>query len=218
MMPENQYIFDDLKLLPGAKLDLRSDQYAFLKGIGVYIGCLSKKSIIVSTPAVNGVPISCKPGNKLVVRLFVNHLNCACAFRTEIVHIAVSPYPHLFLSIPDDIEVGAVRNSIRANVNLPCLVTSSAPYRKKNQPVFITNLSIDGAKIESADFMGEPGEAISLVTKIKVLGMETTVNIQGIIRSFDERGEAFTYGVQFLDIDDLLRLNLYAYVLSEIMH
>jgi hypothetical protein len=206
--------FDDLKLLPGTKLDLRSEQYALLKGASTYIGCLTKKSLVVSTPMANGRPVSCSAGNGVVIRLYVNHLSCACAFRTKIIHTSVSPYPHLFLEIPDEIEIGAVRKSIRVNVNL----IGSAKTKLLTQPqsILINNLSTDGARLESKMFLGENNDEIKITTRVKVLGLEHTVKMKGVIRSSDDPSCKEHYGVQFTELNDSAKLILYAYVMSQI--
>ncbi|MGH1487151.1 MAG: flagellar brake domain-containing protein [Cellvibrionaceae bacterium] len=206
--------FDDLKLLPGTKLDLRSEQYALLKGASHYIGCLTKKSIVVSTPMANGRPVSCSTGNSVVIRLYVNHLSCACAFRTQIIHTSVTPYPHLFLEIPDHVEIGAVRKSIRVNVNI--IGFAKTDLLSKPQSIMINNLSTDGARLESKMFLGDNGDKIKITTRLKVLGVEHTVKVDGIIRSCSDPSQKEYYGVQFDNIDATAQLVLYAYVMSEI--
>ena len=208
--------FDDLKLLPGTKLDLRSEQYKLLKGTSSFIGHLKQKSLIVSTPMSQGRPIACKAGNQVVIRLFVNHLNCACAFRAEILHVGSVPYPHLFLSIPDKMEIGEVRSSVRAMTSLPCFVTSSSPYRNEKMKSTINNLSIDGAKLNSEEFLGDPEEKIFFKAKIKVLDLEEVIEINAVIRSMTGDKNQFSYGIQFLDVDSSTKLLIYAYVMSQI--
>jgi len=207
--------FSDLKLLPGTKLDIRSDQYAALKGFSAYIG-FQGNNLIVSTPLSNGNPIPCKPNTQIVVRFFVNHLNCACAFRSEITHTSTGPFPHLFVTVPKEMEVGEVRSSVRANVKLSCKVTAHAEFRKPNQPAIVNNLSVEGAQIISKDFLGDAGEEVTITTKLSVLDLEKMVYVKGIIRSIADAGGQFSYGIQFVDIDQTIKLLIYAYVMSQI--
>ena len=206
--------FDDLKLLPGTKLDVRSEQYAMLKGSSTYIGALNKKSLIISTPLSNGRPISCSSGNPVVVRLYVNHLSCACAFRAEITHVAVRPYPHLFLEFPEQIETGALRKSPRINVHLIGYAKTS--LITKPQPVAINNISTDGARLQSKLFLGEQGDKVKITTKVTVLGVDHIISMIGVIRACSDPLHKDYYGIQFINLDDEVRLILYAYVMSEI--
>jgi hypothetical protein len=206
--------FSDLKLLPGTKLDLRSDQYSLLKGPSVYIGNLGKKGIIVSTPLNSGRPITCKTGVSVVVRLFVNHLNCACAFRSKVLHTSISPFPHLFLEVPEEMEIGEVRNSVRANVNL--IASAKTNMVADAQSVVINNLSTDGARLECKMYLGDPGDEIKISAKVNVLDVEHIVKLKGIIRSTSDPQNKDFFGIQFVDLNDSQRLILYAYVMSEI--
>ncbi len=208
--------FDDLKLLPGTKLDLRSEQYSSLKGLSIFLGHQTH-NIIVSTPLQSGKPIACHKDSQVVVRFFVNHLNCACAFRTKINYTSITPFPHLFLAIPDKMEIGEVRNNVRANVNLICSVNSYEEYRKKNQSALINNLSVDGLKLLSKEFLGEEQEEIAITIKIKVLETEKILKIDGIIRSTSELEGQFSYGIQFKEVSEPNKLLIYAYVMSQIV-
>lgn len=207
--------FSDLKLLPGTKLDIRSEQYTVLKGFGSYVG-FQGKNIVVTTPFNNGKPVPCKPNTQVVIRFFVNHLNCACAFRSEITHTSTLPFPHLFIAAPEEMEIGEVRSSVRANVNLSCKVTSHAEYRKPNQPAILDNLSVQGAKVLSKGFIGDEGEEVTITTTLAVLDMKKMVYVKGIIRSSADFEGKFSYGIQFVDIDQTVKLLVYAYVMSQI--
>ena len=207
-------IFDELKLLPGTKLDVRSDQYAALKGASSYIGCLNKKSLIVSAPIANGRPVSCRVGSSLIIRLYVSHLSCASAFRTQIQHTSALPFPHLFLDIPEQVEIGALRKSPRINVNLSGVAKTDLVT--KPQPVIINNLSTDGARLQSKLYLGDCGDTVVLSTKMTVLDSEHTVKFTGVIRSAADPNNKDYYGIQFTDLDDRAKLVLYAYVMSEI--
>ncbi len=177
---------------------------------------LQGNSIVVGTPFSNGKPIACKPNTQVVIRFFVNHLNCACAFRSEITHTATAPFAHLFIAVPDKMEVGEVRSSVRTNVKLSSKVTSHAEYRKPNQPAILDNLSVEGAKMLSKGFIGDEGEEVTITTKISVLDMEKVVYVKGVIRSSADADGQFSYGIQFIDIDQTVKLLVYAYVMSQI--
>lgn len=211
-MPE-QYDFSELKLLPGARLDVRSDK-KHIRGACELIGFHNKKTIIVSPPILNGGPVSCTTGSTLVLRFFVNHLNCACAFKSKILHMAAIPYPHLHLSVPEKVEAGEVRKSIRAKLNLPSVITNI-----KEIPIDanITDLSIDGAKLESFSKFGEEGDELQIQTFVELLGFSRSVEITAIIRSVNELPHAYSYGLRFKDLDEDAKILIYARVLSEIV-
>lgn len=212
--------FKALNLLPGTKLHLSSEQYTILKGPSLFIGFHKKRSIIISTPIQKGAPIPCKAGTELIVRLFINHLNCACAFRTTIDHVLAVPYPYLFLAIPEKMEIGEVRDSVRAKVKLTCSVNrgsnvqSTGLLNRKTQSALINNISTDGARVVSKNFLADIGESIHVFTKIKLLGKTHIIQFDCTIRSEADGEGEFIYGVQFNDMDDNTKLLTYAYVMS----
>jgi hypothetical protein len=161
-----------------------------------------------------GRPITCKTDLPVVVRLFVNHLNCACAFRSKVIYTSISPFPHLFLEVPNEMEIGEVRSSVRANVNVEALArTEMVP---EPQPVIINNLSTDGCRLESKVYLGDSGDKIYFSGKISVLDVEHVFKIEGIIRSTSDPQNKDYFGIQFVNLSDTQRLILYAYVMSEI--
>ena len=208
-----KYDFRELKLLPGARLDVRSDK-RHIRGACELIGFHNKKTIIVTPPILNGAPVSCTAGRTLVLRFFVNHLNCACAFKSKILHVAAIPYPHLHLSVPEKVEAGEVRKSIRAKVNLPSAITNI-----KAIPIDanITDLSIDGAKLESFSKLGEEGDELHIQTFVELLGCSRTVDLTAIICSVNELPHAYGFGLRFKEVDEDAKILIYARVLSELV-
>lgn len=212
---EDELTFESLKLLPGTRLDIKSEKYAHLKGISEFIGYHNQKTIILSTP-VDNRPVSCKVGNEIIVRFFVNHLNCVCAFRCEILHVAAIPFAHIHVSIPKTMEMGEVRKSVRANVELECNV-SNLDSTKESFPCTIKNLSVDGAKMESQTMIAKEGEEIALETIVNVLEVEKALKIRAKVRSIKlENGYLYHYGLQFLEDNYGKKLLIYSYVLSHL--
>lgn len=209
----NDLKFIDLRLLPGAKLDLRSEQFSSIKGGCKYIG-FDGRYIIVSTPLVKGRPIQCKPDMEVILRFFVNHLNCVCAFRTKIILVSNHPSSVLMLELPETMEIGEVRSSVRANVSLLCKINFHQDFRPPNQPGELVNLSVDGAKLIADNFIGDEEEKITISITITVLDLEKRMSINGVIRSSSMEDGKFSYGIQLIDVDHTSKLLIYAYVLS----
>lgn len=213
---QDELSFESLKLLPGTRLDVKSEKYSRLKGVSEFIGFYNQKTIIVSTPVLDGLPVACQLGAELIVRFFVNHLNCVCAFRCEILHVAAVPFAHIYISVPDVMEVGEVRKSVRANVELTCLV-SNFSNKSESLECTIKNLSVDGAKMESQFMIAKEGDEIALQTTMNVLEVEKTIKIKAQVCSAKlERGYLYSYGLRLLEENYGKKLLLYAYVLTHL--
>lgn len=214
---EDELTFESLKLLPGTRLDIKSDKHSYLKGMSEFIGYHNQKTIIFSTPVLDGSSVACKVGNEIIVRFFVNHLNCVCAFRCEILHVSAVPFAYIYVSIPKTMEIGEVRKSVRAKVELECKV-----YRLENEKELvdctIKNLSVDGAKMESLSMLAKEGEDVALQVTLNVLDAENLIRIKAKVCSIKlEQGHIHTYGLQFLEDNYGKKLLIYAYVLSHLI-
>lgn len=152
-----------------------------------------------------------------MLRFFASHLGSACAFRSEVKSIATAPYPYLHLSEPETIEIGEVRNSIRANVSLDAQVMSDYDGGT-TAPASINDLSIDGAKIHSAQVLVRNGNHIKISTTVTVFDKEEVLIIKGIIRSVTKQGHNdYMYGVQFVDMPQVDKLMVYSFVTTSLL-
>ena len=111
-------------------------------------------------------------------------------------------------------EIGEVRNSARANVQLIASIFSTET--KTSQSATINNISADGARVHSKLAIGNIGDAIKISTKIKVLEIENIVKVDGIIRSCTNIDGQLVYGIQFDNIDDQTKLAIYALVMTQL--
>lgn len=212
--------FESLRLLPGHTVQLDFDgsiqdrAKSFLIG---YNAIGSGQGIIVTTPAVNGAPLSFKVGAELTVRMFVPHLSCACAFRTEVSHISRAPYSHIYLSMPDKMIMGEVRSSVRAKVKLTAVVYCGLDMQKQ-YATSIQDMSLGGARLVSKMLPVSVGDTIRVTTKVKVSDVERLLTLNSLVRSVTSDSASanneVTVGVQFVDLDEDAKITLYAFVMS----
>ena len=214
---ENGLTFESLKLLPGTRLDIKSDQFSQLRGVSEFVGYHNQKTIILSMPVLDGMPVSCNVGSEIIVRFFVNHLNCVCAFRCEIIHVSAVPFAFIYVSIPNEMEAGEVRKSVRANVELLC---KSRGMDSQKEPIDCTikNLSTDGAKMESYSMVAKAGDEIVVDAILNVLDTDRALKIKAIVRSVKQENEyLYTYGLQLVENNYGKKLLIHAYVLSHLI-
>lgn len=214
-MEEKRTRFEDLRLLPGQVLQLDFDGYTSDRDKALLIGYRAGQGIIVSTPVVNGSPMVLKLGAGLAVRLFATQMNCACAFRTEVVHISRAPYPHLHLAMPEALVLGEVRSSVRARVSLITSVHYGSGFQQKSSAM-VRDLSLGGARLQAKMLPVVAGEEIKLTAQVAVSGIERIVTLDGIVRSVTQEEGGIGLGVQFVGMSDSDRITLHAYVLSNI--
>ncbi|WP_320823693.1 flagellar brake protein [Reinekea sp.] len=218
MTESNAPTFDSLKLLPGQVLQLEFEGYDSNRDRSQLVGYYRGRTIIISTPTKQGVAMSVKPKTGVRVRLFVNQINGACAFESTVQHVSVTPFPHLYLTMPAKLYIGEVRKSIRAKVNVITSIVILIGSQRKSVPAVIDDLSINGARMFCQKLPTALDEEINIVFKVSVSGIERIMRIRAIVRSTqlnEDQGNYF-YGLQFVDVSDSDRITLHAFVLSQL--
>jgi len=206
--------FDELRLLPGQKMHVELDSYRKLKSECTLIGYKTDRAIILTTPMVDNAPATIKVGAAAAVRFFANQANSVCAFRTEVIHVAQTVFPHIFLENPMLIEVGEIRKATRARVDAPCSLFISND--SKPQAGIVVDLSIDGARIHSKDLGTATGDEIQIIVKFKILGFDKIMKIPCIVRSISDNATGKFYGVQFVQTKNDEKIALHAIVMSNV--
>jgi c-di-GMP-binding flagellar brake protein YcgR len=218
MADNNQHTFDSLKLLPGQPLQLEFEGYDSNRDRSTLVGYQKGRGVMIATPTKQGVAMSVKPKTKLKVRLFVNQINGACAFESEVLHVSVIPFPHLHITWPAKLFIGEVRKSIRATVHVIASVMVKTEDTKKTMSSVIDDLSTNGARIHGPDLGVKESNEIDLVFKVEVSGVERILHVKSIVRSvqFNEAKNAHFYGLQFVDVAEADTITLHAYVLTQL--
>lgn len=210
--------FESLRLLPGHNIQLDFDGSLQDRAKSVLIGYNvygTGQSIIVTTPYANGSPLSFKVGAELTVRLFVPHLSCACAFRTEVLHISRAPYSLIYLSIPQKMIMGEVRSSVRAKVKLTAVVYCGEDFSKQ-YAASIQDMSLGGARLTSKMLPVAIGDRVRFITQVRISDIDRLLTLHAQVRSVTSDGNHsdITVGVQFVDLNEDSKIALYAYVMS----
>lgn len=173
------------------------------------IGYIKDQSILVTTPAGNGHPVSMAEGEEIEVRMLTG---CNIyIFQSMIQRICVIPSRYLHLEYPPRVSVQRLRQSPRAMVNLAATVSDA---QGAQEIAHIVNLSPGGAKINILHPMGKKGDPLRLSFQAIVDGLKTMlsldVEIQHMRQAKPENGwggELLEYGIAFRNIppgDDLL--------------
>jgi len=216
--------FSEIKLDIGESIQLqdpddRGSERIFVKLMGYRKG----KSILVTTPLVDGKEISVFKGQKFIVRLFA--VKTVYAFNVVVVESKRTPYPYVHLSYPQKVESVVVRAAQRVNIEILAAVKNEDPDKHKGDPIAakLSDLSTGGAKLVSSESVGETGDNISLAVKLKVGGIEQYIQILATIRRAEiEKSEGknaeeqYVYGLEFCFVDEKERLVLHGFVYEKL--
>lgn len=216
--------FSEIKLSIGESIQLqdpddKANERIFVK----LMGYRKDKSILVSTPVVDGKEVSVFKGQKFIVRLF--SVKTVYAFNVTILESKRTPYPYMHLTYPMKVESVVVRNAQRVNIELLVAVKNEDPDKGKDETISgkLTDLSTGGAKLTSYEPVADKGDNISLAVKLVVGGIEQYIQILATVRRVDiekaadkTEKDSYVYGLEFCFVDEKERLVLHGYVYEKL--
>lgn len=209
--------FEELKLIPGTPLQLQFHHSSEVRERSYLVGYLKNKGIVLTTPIVKGSPRPVQVGEKLNIRFFSSESGSAVAFSSQTIHVAVSPFPQIFLAYPPEVATGEVRKAARVATEL----ISTVKVNGASLSASIVDLSTTGCRVESPTAIGVAGDHITLVTKINAAGAQRIVQlpceIKMLIEDYQSTG-LFSYGLSFESLSEEVSLVLHAYVYYQMRH
>jgi c-di-GMP-binding flagellar brake protein YcgR len=201
-----EFEFEAMNLQVGVRLQFIT--YRRIKPMQYFstlIGYIKDEYLIVKVPLENGTPVGLVEGERITIRVF-SGMN-VCSFACTVQRVFDRPLLYVHLSFPDTIQGTSLRAAMRVKVDIPAQVLP--PQAGAPVDCTLTNLSVSGARIESARTLPERGGEITLEFGLpSPLGDgEMRVRTQAAVRNVNslrkeaDGSEMFAYGVQFLDLD-----------------
>ena len=192
------------------------------------IGYLAGKSLVVTTPLVEGQPLQLRADQEVVVRLMSG--NEIVGFTVKVLSVNVRPYAHLHLSFPKDVQAVTVRKALRVRLNMgasvhACLTdTSEADPEQESQVVTIQDMSTSGALLIANKPLAETGQRILITARLDVADEAENMTLEAIVRNIrPERGEKigerlYHHGVELRLADRNQSIMIHAFVYQLIAH
>lgn len=201
-----EYEFEQMNLQVGGRIQFITHRTIKpVQHFSTLIGWVKDEYLIVKVPFENGAPISLNDGDKLTIRVF-SGVN-VCSFSCVVQRVFPRPLFYVHLSFPVSIQGTSLRAAMRVKVDIPAQVTTDGGA---SSSVFLVNLSVSGALIESPKQLadGEAQVALSFYLIAQPGNRQVRINPNATIRNINvlkpatgDKPEVFTYGVQFIDLD-----------------
>lgn len=210
MKPQN------LKLVPDTVVQLQFEGLEQQRLSSRIIGYLPNRSILVTTPIYNNLPVIAKTDQKVTVRFFSDTV--ACAFESRVISVSKHPFQYLHITYPAVIASDEVRKARRISTTLEANIYN--PGSKQRHPGIIEDISTSGLRLKSDKEMGRKSERIEIRTTIKIAHIKRLINIQGIIRSKNLNTadiDNYVYGIELLELLDEDFLLISSFIASEIV-
>lgn len=182
------------------------------------IGFLKDKSILVTAPRSDGVPLRITADQKFIVRMISG--NSAQGFSANAIHSTSHPYPHLHLTFPTELESITVRKAERIDCKLIVTVQNETPYKAliEGKSASMENLSTVGSQLTTNESIGDKGDVISITCKLNVAEMEMYLNINGIIRRITEKEGMLEHGIEFIPPEEKDKLLLHGFIYEQLLN
>lgn len=202
-----EFTFESMNLQVGVRLQFIT--YRRIKPVQYFstlIGYVKDEYLIVRIPVENGTPVGLVEGERITIRVF-SGVN-VCSFACTVERVFDRPLLYVHLSFPDAIQGTSLRAAMRVKVEIPAQVLRAGAAVAG---CTLTNVSVNGARIESASSLPQDGVDIMVEfslpspvgeqeVRIKARAAVRNVNAQ---RRESDGSEFFAYGVEFLDLDPL---------------
>jgi c-di-GMP-binding flagellar brake protein YcgR len=201
-----EYEFEQMNLQVGGRIQFITHRTMKpIQHFSTLIGWAKDEYMIVKVPFENNSPIALNDGDKLTIRVF-SGVN-VCSFSCVVQRVFPRPLFYAHLSFPVSIQGTSLRAAMRVKVDIPAQVTAPSGA---STSVFLVNLSVSGALIESTKQLSESEAQVALSfyliaqpgnRQVRVNPNATIRNINIVKPATGDKPEVFTYGVQFIDLD-----------------
>ena len=202
-----EYEFEQMNLQVGGRIQFITHRTIKpIQHFSTIIGWVKDEYLIVKVPFESNAPISINEGDKLTIRVF-SGVN-VCSFSCMVQRVFPRPLFYAHLTFPRSIQGTSLRAAMRVKVDIPAQVTTPSGATS----VFLVNLSVSGALIESSkqlpDGDAQVGLSFYLIAQpgnrqVRVNPTATIRNINVVKPATSDKQEVFTYGLQFIDLDPI---------------
>jgi len=200
-----EYAFEQMNLQVGGRIQLITHRTLRpMQHFSTVIGWVKDEYMIVKIPLENNGPIAITEGDKLTVRVF-SGVN-VCSFSTVVQRVFLRPLMYAHVGFPTEIQGTSLRAAMRVKVEIPAKMVRDDGHHAS---VFIVNLSVSGALIESEQPLSREGETVQLDFTLlappdnRQVRIHTPVLVRNasMAQSQKEGKDVFSYGVQFTGLD-----------------
>ena len=160
------------------------------------IGAISGVSLLVANPVREGLRIDFLEGEKVEARLFTGR--DVCFFDAGVDHVCIAPIHYLHLGYPEEFKIQPLRHTPWVRLKEPAMALAGGETR----PVLMTNLSEEGAQIESPGPVGGKGDSIRLAFQAEIDGMKRRMELEARIAHAHLGNGMILCGLSFQDESD----------------
>ena len=217
-------IEDKLQLPVGTPIQLQQEdtenpvRYT-VKLLGYYPG----KGLIVTNTEHNGRTVLLTDDTRLVARSLQG--SAVQGFRVKVLQTSMTPYPHLHLSYPQEIETSVVRDARRITTKQPALARNIKSDESDFHEAMIVDLSASGTKVATRVPVAGVDEVLEIKMELDIADMVEKLTLLAEVKSADfrqgnrDKGRLplYYYGLMFKGVNRFQKMALHAFVTESCM-
>jgi c-di-GMP-binding flagellar brake protein YcgR len=174
--------FSDLQLKVGDRLQLQPPKQATEERCIVrLIGYVEGSSVLVTPPFQGAQRLQLFEGEELVVRAFTGR--SAFGFATTIDKAVKHPFEYLHLAYPSAVQAMQVRKAVRVTTDIIASVTAYNREDMEPVPAVIADVSSSGALIDAGQAIGEVGDLLRIVFRVRLHGVDSDLTVDAFVRN-----------------------------------
>lgn len=175
------------------------------------IGYTHGKSLIISHPQKDNIPIQVNPGEQFMVG--VQQGGDDISFETKVTAVLSEPYPHLHTTYPVNIRSGSIRQSSRVTAAPVDISLIQENGTIDPTPISFLNVSTSGACLVAENKLGEVNDIFEICFQQNNEEPSSTFTcmIRYVHKSHKDNHPAFNHGVVFIGMEAETQLFLWKY-------
>ena len=182
------------------------------------IGYQPDQGLIISAPKSSGSELSMilRDDQPLIIRIKSN--KNAAAFRSKIIEKRLTPYPHIHIAIPDEIESVSVQQAEMINLQQDITFINDDEDSRSTQAE-LTGISLLEAIITHTERLADEGERATVTMSFAFAGKNNVIVLEGVISSIsnDEETGFQTLILTYQDLDQSDKILLHAYIYERML-
>jgi hypothetical protein len=201
----HDFTFDDMRLKAEDRLQLEPPSQLSRERFPVkVIGFLRGFSLLVTLPVTgDGRRLQLLESENVIMRLFTGQN--AFGFASTVEKVSKYPFEYMHLSFPDRIQGIMIRKAPRIKARIIAAVRDEESEAAPQVPALISDISANGASLESKRPLGDKGDVLHLAFRVQLHSIEAYLSLKGVVRAVfgtDEEVAAgnVRHGIEFQEL------------------
>ncbi len=194
---------EEIQLKFGQILQLQMVQQDQSRLYARLIGYLVDQAVVVTMPATADHSLPVDEGEALVCRGFTGRT--AFGFQTRLTKAVQTPFPHLYLTYPREVESVVVRKSARLTIQRQAALLKNTEQGEQREPATVVDISASGSCATARAGFAAIKESLTLLLPART-AEEAEIRLGVIVRSARvsdpgaAQGALCQYGMEFADL------------------